>query len=186
MTASPLIRYSIMMAAGQSALFAYLTAYSLDVLQLSPGTSGYPVAIIGGLSIPARIIVGALTQGATRRMLLLMASCAALSALILMTATADQRLLLWVGVVLFALSGAVWNSVAQLTVVQSTSSAGAASELSARLQSGFLAGLVVGPLLAAAVIDAFDYRLLWTVVAACFAAAAAQCRHRLVSTPAHV
>lgn len=170
----PLVRltgYAFLMGSGVAVIYVYLPLYAFEDVGVSVTTAGSLMALIGLVSIAARLAWGYLgerfTHMSTPLMLIAAISIASTASLWLAGET-DQSVLLWIAAVGFGSSATAWNVVGMLAVVAEvgTHAVGRASGI---VQFGFFGGFILTPLLFGSSVDATGgYGLGWGMVFSLF------------------
>jgi len=168
-----LVAFAILMGTGMSAVLFYTPLYAFEELGLSVQSAGFTVGVIGFLGIFARVAAGPFAERFRTPAipLFIMALGSTVSAVAIWGAELFGAWLMWGGVVALGLTGAVWNTVANLAIVSTTDSV-RTGQASGFLHTAYLTGLSVGPVLFGALIEGSDsYRLAWLGVSALFISA---------------
>jgi predicted MFS family arabinose efflux permease len=169
-----LAAYSVLMGTGMSALLLYLPLYSVQRLDMSVQSAGLTIGVIGFVGIFARIASGPMAERfpSASIPLLIMAVGSVVGGAAIWAAEETSVILIWVGVVMMSLTGAVWNTVANYAII-SGSHQSRTGQASGVLHTAYLAGLAIGPIVSGTVIDRSNsYGLAWFGVCASFGLAA--------------
>ncbi len=164
--------YGFLIGAGGSAIFAFLSLFSQEVLGMTPRTAGQVVAVMGLAGIVARVGWARVAEHRleTGPALEIIAGLAVLAGAVLWISPVVGGWVVWPAALITGLSASAWNSVGMLAVIQKTS-AGEAGRGSGVVLTGFLLGLGIGAPLFGYLVDRVgDYRSGWLIVMAVFAA----------------
>lgn len=171
-----LVPYAFLMGVGGAGLSGYLALFAHESLGMSEAQAGFALAALGVSAVLGRIGWGRATERRDDpRIPLRLVSGVAIPAQLLLTASAltASVWVFWVSVVVLGLTAVSWNTVAMVAVTQETAvdDTGRASGV---VLTGFYVGLLVGPVLTGALIDASGgYVVPWAVIAVSFLAASA-------------
>jgi MFS family permease len=143
--------FAFLMGCGLASTTAYLPLYATEDLGLSARTGGYLLGIFGVSAVAGRIAWGMLSQRSARfarpaTALSVMAGGAVMAAVLLGGAGAGVPSLVFVGVVVMGLTGAAWNGLLMMFVMDSADPA-TSGRSAGRVQSAFFGGLCISPLL---------------------------------------
>ena len=169
-----LVAFALLMGIAMSGVLLYLPLFSFDVLGFSAQGAGLTLGVLGMLGLFARVAAGPVAERFSTPAipLVVMSIGSALSIGLVWAAEPWMDGLVWVGVIVLGLTGAVWNTVANLAVITS-SSGERTGRASGMLHTAYLGGLSIGPLLAGAILDATgSYAIAWLEVGLLFLAAA--------------
>lgn len=159
------------MAAGTSAVIAFLPLYAQEEIGLSAPAAGLLAAAMGLSGVVARIAWGALGDRLARPStgLVIISVIAIVSAVALVGAALTGPALLWLGAIGIGASALAWHALAWLVIIErvGTSGLGRASGI---MNSGSGIGFAAGPPAAGLLIDVTgSYSLAWSSVAVLFA-----------------
>jgi predicted MFS family arabinose efflux permease len=168
--------YALALGIANGAVAAYLVLFASSQAGFHPATAGLLAAVIGGVSVVARVVWAAAGErtGNPARLLQVVGVLGAASIVVVGFAPSMGGWALWVGAVLVGLSVTSWQGLMMLTVVLLVAPAavGAASGTAVR---AFYSGYVIGPLLFGLAVDytAAGWVLGWAgLVVACLAGVA--------------
>lgn len=167
--------YAVLMGAGSGAVFSHLPLYAFGDVGLGEAAAGAIPAVFGVVGMLARVQIGRSADrgpGAVPLLVAMGVGAAAAAALLALAATAGPAAL-WVGVVLFGMTGVAWPAVAMLTVVRAAP-AGRVGAATGWVATGLFAGLLLTPAAAgwAAEVGPGYPAVWWTLVGSHLAAAA--------------
>lgn len=171
-----LVVFSVLMGAAMSSLLLYLPLYSYEDLHMTVQAAGLTVGVIGLVGLFARVASGPFAERFSTPAipLLGMAAGAAVSAGLVWMAGPLASGLVWLGAVGLGLTGAVWNTVANLAIISDPDQE-RTGQASGVIHTAYLAGLSIGPVVFGAIIAASGaYGIAWACACALFLAAAAQ------------
>lgn len=138
--------YAVLMGAGSGAVFSHLPLYAFGDVGLGEAAAGAIPAVFGVVGMLARVQVGRSADrgpGAVPLLVAMGVGAAGAAALLALAAGAGPAAL-WVGVVLFGMTGVAWPAVAMLTVVRAAP-AGRVGAATGWVATGLFAGLLVTP-----------------------------------------
>jgi predicted MFS family arabinose efflux permease len=165
--------YALVLGVANGALAAYLVLFASTQAGFHPATAGLLAAVIGAVSVVARVVWAAAGErtGNPARLMQVVAGLGVVSIVVVGLAPVLGGWALWVGAVLVGLSLTSWQGLMMLTVVLFVSrpAVGAASGTAVR---AFYSGYVIGPLLFGLAVDytAPGWGLGWAgLVVACLA-----------------
>jgi len=166
--------YALFMGTSISAAGAYLPLYAYDELGFGVRLAGFAGSVVGLAGVPARLVWGRAVEHRREFLvkdMLVVSTGSVLSAAAVFLAAALGPVLLWVGAVGLGALASGWQVIAMMAAIRDLpedhTSAGTGV-----IQTGFLLGLLAGPLIFGAAHSRFgDYRSGWLAVGAGFACA---------------
>jgi len=163
-----LAAYAALMGFGASAVFAFLPLFAYQELAMQTIRAGQLIALIGLLGAISRVLMGIIGNRVSRLEPWLAAMAAASSGgLLLLAAVPERPALLWLTIIGFGIGAAAWQAAAMLAVVREH-----AARSTGVVMSGFLFGMILGPLSFGWVTDRLNsYPAGWTMLAFAFAIA---------------
>lgn len=167
--------YALCMGTGGAAVTAFLPLYAVERLDFAPTAAGATVAVVGGVGMLSRIVLGRAVERRTLSFpttLLALALGAVVTIAGVLVAPRVGAWFLWVTAACAGVTVMAWNAVANLAAVTSVDPV-LAGRASAVVNLGFMSGLAIGPLLFGAIVDATtSYALAWAASAASYLAGA--------------
>jgi predicted MFS family arabinose efflux permease len=137
--------YAFLMASGTAAMNGYLPLYAHEQAGLSAPVAGALMAVVGGMTVLTRVLLGYLSDRGTEtfRVLQILALGAAASVACIIAAGKLGPWILWPGAAAFGIGGS-WNAVVMITIVKrlGSSNVGGSSGL---VMTGFFAGFILSP-----------------------------------------
>jgi MFS family permease len=162
--------YAFLMGAGVAAVLAFVVLYAVEMLDFSRSRAGMVAALVGGVSVVARIWWGRATElmATSTAPLLVVAALSVVGQVLIWAAQGAGEWVIWLGAVVFGATAASWNAVGMLAIVRELepSATGRATGI---VQSMFYVGLLICPILFGWSVDATDrYDLGWAGVTGIF------------------
>jgi predicted MFS family arabinose efflux permease len=154
--------YAIGMGFGVGAVNAFLPLFAYEELGVSAGRAGQLIALIGLLGTAARVVTGIVLDRVHRieSWLWVLAAVAALS-LALVFLTPGRPSLVWVMAMGLGLSATAWQTVVMLAAIRDGKETARSSGI---VTSGFMVGMMLGPLVFGILADSFSYAMGWVSV----------------------
>jgi predicted MFS family arabinose efflux permease len=165
--------YAFFMGIGTANVTAYLALYGAERLSMTNQTAASLVAIVGVCGVLGRIIWGIVADRMEENdrsgyVLLTMVAGLAMASTVMIAASEHFRTAIWVGTGLIGLTGAAWNGLLMLIIVNRTGPLRLPT-VSGRVQSAFFFGLCSGPPAFGLLVDRTgNYSWSWLGVAAAF------------------
>lgn len=175
--------YATLMGFGTSAVFAFLPLFAHDELGLPANRAGQLVALIGLVGAIARVALG-MIGNRVRRLEPWLGALAAVSAggLLLLVFATSRPGLVWVTAAAFGATAVAWQAPAMLAVVRDHQTAARSTGI---VMSGFLTGMIVGPLSFGWLADRASYAAGWVMLSGAYAVASMLAWWCVMRDPSH-
>lgn len=162
--------YAALMGCGTSAVISFLPLFAHGELSLPASRAGQLIAVVGLVGAAARVLMGVLGNRISRfEPLLVVLAAVAMGSAGMLVAASSRPYLVWLAVIGLGASAIAWQTPAMLAVVRERR---IAAQSSGVVMTGFIGGMMIGPLTFGSLVDATSsYLLGWILVTAAFAAA---------------
>jgi MFS family permease len=162
--------YAFLMGAGVAAVLAFVVLYAVEMLDFSRSRAGMVAALVGGVSVVARIWWGRATElmATSTAPLFVVAALSVVGQALIWAAQGAGEWVIWLGAVVFGATAASWNAVGMLAIVRELEPA-ATGRATGVVQSMFYVGLLICPILFGWSVDVTDrYDVGWAGVTGVF------------------
>lgn len=162
-----LLVYAALMGVGSSVVLAHLPSYAVDDVRLGVVAAGATASLYGGVALICRLALGPILRytGGVDGVLPVLPIGAAV-AIGSIAAGALSPSLMWIGTILFGVTGMTWQAVAFLAAGRAAAPGGS-GRATGVLAAVFISGLLVGPPVAGLLIDVWGYGLAWLLAGSC-------------------
>jgi predicted MFS family arabinose efflux permease len=167
--------YGFIMGVGTAAVLSFVVLYAVEILEFSRTRAGLVTALIGAVSVVARVWWGLAAERmrTSTAPLLVVAALSVVGQVMIWGAQSMGEWVLWTGAIVFGATAASWNAVGMLAIVRELDP-GVTGHATGIVQSAFYAGLLVCPIVFGWSVDVTGaYDAGWAGVTVAFIAATA-------------